>query len=77
MPVTVFFVWHTDTEFVVTWFYSTSCGVFTISKISLFQGDVSLLSWTQGSLYFIREVRLEFIFSRIIIHIFVEMVIPD
>ena len=27
---------HTDREFVTTWSYSTSCRVFTISKISLF-----------------------------------------
>ena len=35
--ITVLFVWHTDRQFVITWFYSTSCGVFTISKISLFE----------------------------------------
>ena len=33
---TVLFLRHTDTEFVITWLYSSSCGVYTISKISLF-----------------------------------------
>ena len=49
MATTVLFFWHTDREFVITRPYSTSCRVFTISKVSLFPGASTFTSLHSGS----------------------------